>query len=131
MDEQNGLPGLSLPLPNPAPCPAPEKKHSGPGIVSFVLSLLAGLSFFTLLAIGIAMAMRNPEFFDDEGSDSLFLVIGLLGLVLGVVDVVALVLGIVGLCQKERKKLFAILGTVCSVLVLLLIAGLFLLGSAA
>lgn len=84
-----------------------EQKHSGIGIASFVTSITVGiLVFLTTVVSGIMVA--------SAASEEFFTIVGLLILALLSVDVVALGLGIGGLCQKDRKKIFAILGTVFS-----------------
>ncbi|MNP78488.1 hypothetical protein D3C76_1761140 [compost metagenome] len=55
----------------------------------------------------------------------------MLFLVSGLLDLIALILGIVGLAVKNRRKVFAILGTIFSALSLLLLVMLFVLGSLA
>jgi len=89
-----------------------EKKHSGLGIASFITSIVSGLLIFLLIVVAGVMEASTPGGIDEEsaGADMLGLFLfAFLGAAL-----VALGLGIGGLLQKERKKIFAILGTVFS-----------------
>lgn len=78
-----------------------KQEHSRLGIVSFITSLVAwGL---TIWQIGTA--------FGEDGNSMMagtFLILFL------VVTLPALGFGIVGLIQKDRKKVFALLGTILS-----------------
>lgn len=88
-----------------------EQKHSGLGIASFLISLMAG--FGLLATIVAALVVRSVLTRHTHGDEvhvaRMVFVVLLLGLIL--LDLVALGLGIAGLAQAERKKLFAILGT--------------------
>jgi hypothetical protein len=89
------------------------KKQSGLGIVSFSVLVAGGL---------IATAMIAPGWIQFSGTrmggsgENLILGGAALGFVFALV---ALGLGIAGLCQNGRKKGVAILGTVLSSLILL------------
>jgi hypothetical protein len=102
-----------------------ESKHTWLGIASFVLSMLTGAStcgLFALVAIGRAAGHVAQH---DHKVAQVILAICLILLVL--TNLLALGLGIAGLAQTERKRLFAVLGTVFASLqiagMLLLIAG--------
>ena len=84
-----------------------EQKHSGVGIASFITSIVVGILIFFLIVVSGVMVASMP-------SEGLFVVVGLFVIALLIADIVALGLGIGGLCQKDRKKIFAILGTVFS-----------------
>jgi len=84
-----------------------EQKHSGIGIASFITSIVVGILIFFVIVVSGVMAVSMP-------SEGLFVVVGLFVIALLIADIVALGLGIGGLCQKDRKKIFAILGTVFS-----------------
>lgn len=94
-----------------------EQKHSGIGIVSFITSIISGICIFLILVIAGVMEASSPGGMDEESASavvvglSLFAFLGMALLALG--------LGIGGLFQKERKKIFAILGTVFSSISLL------------
>lgn len=97
------------------PVVAVDLKHSGLGIASFVLSILVGLSIFaSLVAAVIAAESGGAEFSDDSGA-SMILGLAVMGLLL--LDLLALALGIGGLLQANRQKVFAILGTLFSFLI--------------
>src|SRR5688500_7975005 len=83
-------------------------KHSRLGIAAFALSLVAGIGLFGLVAIVmIQQAIDHPGHFGGN----LAQVLGLLWLCLvALLNLAALGLGIAGLVQADRKKLFAILG---------------------
>ncbi len=107
---------------------AGELKHSGLGIASFVISILSGILMFLLFAIAGVVGATTPGGMDEKSMVAI--VIGL-SLFAGLfVALLALGLGIGGLLQKERRKLFAILGTVASAATILGAVALLALGLA-
>lgn len=92
--------------------PEEQQKHSGIGIASFIVSLAPLILTFALLAILGAIETSSPGAMDEEST--MFVAISLFFLGLLVSGFVSLGLGIRGLAQKDRKKTFAILGTVFS-----------------
>ena len=107
---------------------APLKlKHSGPGIASFILFFaMAALFVALLIAItvqAVGLVDLKGESMDPEKLASKFegapefAVMSVLLFSTAIGNIIGLILGIVGLMQKERKKLFAILGTVLNGLV--------------
>lgn len=116
-------------------------KHSGLGIASFTIFVSMALIF--AISLG-SMAMNLTGLIDVESGQYdyedlerqiadmpglVLMSIALLGTLLG--NFVGLILGIVGLVQKERKKVFAILGTVLNGVVILGLALLVLVSVAA
>jgi hypothetical protein len=83
-------------------------KSSGLGIASFIISILAGLEILTMIIIGIIMEMRKPGWADEESLQ--VMLFGLLIIGGFVVSLVGLVLGITGLVQGGRSKVFPVLG---------------------
>lgn len=103
-----------------------ELKHSGLGIASFIMSLICGLGLFVIVFIAGMMSL-NEEM--DETS-SAAMIIGLAMFVFLGLEFIALILGIVGWTQKDRKSVFGILGTVFSAVVIVGMIGLIALGLA-
>jgi hypothetical protein len=103
----------SSPAPPTASSPAP--RHSGLGIASFVISLVAGA--LLLLFVGIAGVLTVSGGLDENSPQAVML--GLLIITILIVVLVALGLGIGGLVQRERKKIFAALGTIFSAAIFL------------
>jgi hypothetical protein len=112
----------------PVPSAPPSPKHSGLGIASFALSLVMGLSLFAMIGFATYMAAQNPEQFDEESPAAIVLGLGIMG-ALGLA-VIGLGLGIAGVAQSDRNKLFAILGLVFNGLVVLGVCGILGLGLA-
>jgi hypothetical protein len=104
-----------------------EQKHSGLGIASFITSFVASISLVLLVVIAGALEVSAPGWIDEESVAAM--VLGLFIFALLVVDIVALGLGIAGLIQKKRKKLFAILGTVFAAATILGILFLIVIGN--
>lgn len=94
-----------------------EMSHSGFGIASFVIGLVAGLLAFLLVLVTTVLETAQPGSIDDVTPLTVFLGYSFIGVL--VVDLLGLVLGIIGLCQSRRKKVFAALGVVLCCLVLL------------
>ncbi len=99
-------------IPTPAPDPAVRATHSRLGIVSLVASLIAG----ALLALAIGYEIAIVYLFDESYIPSDTLLASLLITATALVFF-ALGLGIGGLCQSGRRKLFSILGTFSSALI--------------
>lgn len=105
-----------------------ERKHSGKGIASFAINIMVGTALLLLAGI-ISVSEATPQI---EGVLDYFLLFissvvggavshlgewiaaGFIGAV--IVEIIALYLGWSGLAQKERKKVFAVLGTILSIL---------------
>ncbi|MDU4696077.1 MULTISPECIES: hypothetical protein [Paenibacillus] len=114
--------------------PAYRKKFSGPGIASFVLSLLAVIGYIASLTLITSTVLDLVDQPANVIAEDLMQRTGallgiLLFLVSGLLDLIALILGIIGLAIKNRRKVFAILGTIFSALSLLLLVMLFIMGS--
>lgn len=103
-----------------------EMKHSGVGIASFVMSLLSGISLFALFAIAGYMESQSATGMSED--DPTTMLLGFALIAAGLAQFLAAILGVVGLFQSNRKKLFAVLGTIFSVLAILLFGGLMVLG---
>ncbi len=89
--------------------PFPSLPHSGMGVASFTLSMVAGLGLLVIFAIAGVAESRSGGL--DEASP-LATAIGLVLLLAALANMVALGLGIAGLVQAGRNRLFATLGTV-------------------
>lgn len=105
-----------------------EKKHSGFGIASFITSIVSGLLIFLIMVVAGVMEASTPGGIDEESAGAAMVVLFLFAF-LGA-TLVALGLGIAGLLQKERKKIFAILGTVFSAVTLVVTIFLMIIGLA-
>ena len=89
-----------------------DQKHSGLGVASFIISIVAGGLQFLLLVVAGVMQVSTPGGMDKNSVAAVL--VGLFIFAFLFVSLVALALGIGGLVQKDRKKVFAILGTVFS-----------------
>ncbi|SFQ60168.1 hypothetical protein SAMN05216578_101338 [Halopseudomonas formosensis] len=103
-------------------------KHSGVGIASFVTSIVAGVLIFLLVIIAGVLEVSTPGGMDEESIAAVL--IGLFLFAFLGAELVALGLGIGGLIQKDRKKIFAILGVVFSATALLITLFILFLGLA-
>lgn len=105
----------------------PPEKHSRVGIVSFVLSILLGVVFFVSFCICVSLTLEAQQKTGAQGPvpgpEMLLPVCFMMGALFA--SIVPLGLGIGGICEKNSRKLFSILGTVFSGILLLIgIAGL-------
>ncbi|WP_438447586.1 hypothetical protein [Gorillibacterium sp. sgz5001074] len=117
----------------------PVRKHSGLGIASFILFGVMAVAFVALLVAFITQLASVIDFSDPDAVQSeevtqriqdmpelaviLFLMLGTFA-----GNLIGLVLGIVGCVQRERKKVFAVLGTVFNGLVIGFLALMFIIG---
>ncbi|HEX7056580.1 MAG TPA: hypothetical protein VF260_05215 [Bacilli bacterium] len=114
-------------------------KHSGLGIASFVIAMICialfvGIILFMAGNSGELISLAEERGFDLEADElpasvlSYMIYIGLLFLLELLLSLTGGILGVVGLFQKDRKKLFAVLGTVFNfggwaIFILLMILG--------
>jgi hypothetical protein len=89
-----------------------NQKHSGLGIASFVTSIVSSVSLFLTFLVAGVLEVSTPGGLDEESAAAI--VVGLCMFAFLFVALVSLGLGIGGLIQKDRTKLFAVLGTVFS-----------------
>jgi hypothetical protein len=104
-----------------------SQPHSGAGIVSCVLALLVLVCGVLAMLIAASAAEEDFEVMmeTDPAIAGLFVLFFLGG---GLLTLIGLVLGIVGLAQQDRNKVFAILGLCANGLFLLCGLGLMVLG---
>ena len=105
-----------------------EKKHSGIGITSFIMSIAGGVLTFILVVIAGVMEASAPGGMNEESVGAVLVGLCLFGFMF--LCLVALGLGIAGLCQQDRNKIFAILGTIFSAMTIIGTIGLVIIGLA-
>lgn len=106
-----------------------DQKHSGLGIASFAISILFGTLLFVLVGIAAYVEATTPGGMGETSGTATMLGIGFLGLL--AIGLVGVGLGIAGLFQPERRKLFSILGLSFSVVAMLAFSGLYVIGTMA
>ena len=90
-----------------------QHPHSRLGIASFIISIAAGILIFMLVVIAGVMEASAPGGMDEDSPAAVM--IGLFIFALLGASLVALCLGIAGVLQADRNRVFAILGTLFSV----------------
>jgi hypothetical protein len=97
-------------------------QHSGPGIASFVISMITLLGYIVSFVIAGAMATSILDEFGEISNDSsqAFLFLGLVVLGLAALNVIGVVLGIIGISLRNRRKVFGIIGTIINAVIILL-----------
>ena len=101
-------------------------KHSGIGIASFIISIVNGLFLFLLTAIAGIIETTTPGGMNEESPTAI--VVGLL-LFLGLgLNLVGTGLGIAGVMQKNHKRIFAVLGLVFNLGVIILVIAIMTIG---
>jgi hypothetical protein len=95
-----------------------ELKHSRWGIVSFALSMLAGISICGLFGLSGILQVSIPGGVSE--TSVLAVVLGLVIMSSVFINLIGLAFGIVGLFGKNRKRVFPTLGTIFNLVILLL-----------
>jgi len=103
-----------------------DQKHSGMGIASFIISLVIGVGVLLAIVIAGVIKVANPESLQDESIGTAL--IGLFVIACLFINLIGIGLGIAGLVQKNRKRIFSILGTIINGVVLIGIGSLILIG---
>lgn len=100
-----------------------EQKHSGVGIASFIVSVIIAIG---MLALFVCAAILHGH--GRDGSYPGQAIVGIVVIFLFFGDLAALGLGIACIFEKQRKKIFGILGLSFSALTILGTIGLVILG---
>ena len=101
-------------------------RHSGLGIASFIIGAIAVVLILLMILVAAAMAGKRPSRNAEETMEfmaGLFVCTGL------VASLVGLGLGLAGVLQADRNRVFAVIGLVLNGLLLLGAAGLILIGA--
>ena len=102
------------------------KKHSGFGIASFAMSLALGVFILGLFIYAGVLETNSPGGMDEESSEAIIIGLLIIGAILG--ELLALVLGIIGVAQSSYKRIFGILGISISGITLFLTLALMFVG---
>jgi len=104
-------------------------RHSGLGIASFILSLMVGaVEFLVIMAAGIVEA-TTPGGMDEQSMAAILIGLFILGGLMA--NMAGVGLGIAGLVQRDRKRVFSTLGLVFNGTAILGIVMLMVIGSMA
>jgi MFS family permease len=102
------------------------QKHSGLGIASFVCSIASAILSFVVFGIAGVLQASSPSGIDEKSPQAV--IIGLSAFALIFVSLVALGLGIASFFQRDRKKVYGILGTVFAIGICLCMAAVTIIG---
>ena len=86
-----------------------NQKHSGVGIASFILSICMFLIIIGAFGYVAYQEVNTPGGIKEESAEAI--VVGLAVIGCCALLMIGLILGVVGIFQKYRRKLFPILGT--------------------
>jgi hypothetical protein len=116
-----------------------REKHSKLGVTSLAIAALATVGIVALFVIAAVVGASalggtepqnlDPRSIQNSPAFAEFALVGLGLLACIILYCVGLVLGLVGIFQRRRKRLYAILGTVANGLAVLAIVSLLVLGA--
>ena len=95
---------------------APQK-HSGLGVASFITSIVSTIFIFMTIVVASVVEITSPGGMDESSATAIMVGLFLIAFVFA--SLIALGLGIGGIFQKERKKIFSVLGMIFSVVTLM------------
>ena len=105
---------------------APRLKHTGFGIASFVIALVAGATVFSVILIAGVLETQLPGGLGPDGPA--VMMVGFAFLAAMGLHLLGFGLGVGGIVQNDCKKVFAVLGLVFNSLVLIGSCGFLALG---
>lgn len=116
-----------------------RSRHSKLGVTSLVIAILATVGIVALFVIAALIGASvlgdagpqsiDPQSLQNSPAFARFALVGLGFLVCVITYFIGLVLGFVGVFQRRRKRLYAVLGTVANGLAVLVIISLLVLGA--
>ena len=100
------------------------QKHSGFGIASFIIAIIQGVTTAVVVILASVFAAKEPQ---SENEVALAIIgLAIFGGIFA--HLVGLGLGIAGVVQKDRKKVFSILGLIFNIVAVITIALLMIIG---
>jgi hypothetical protein len=102
-------------------------RHSGIGVASFITSVAVGVLMIGTLIVAGLMALSTSGGMTAKSAGPVMLGLSFVALLFA--DIVALALGIGGLCQSDCRRTFAVLGTVLSSGTIVLVVSLAVIGN--
>jgi len=102
-----------------------SKDNSNFGLTSFIMGLVSLTNLFSCFVFSAAVA----GFLNINNQEPMYTVVGLLMIIIGFVSIVGLGLGITSLAQKEKRKVFSILGLVTNIPIIMLLIVFWIIGS--
>ncbi|MFG0263445.1 MAG: hypothetical protein ACF788_13720 [Novipirellula sp. JB048] len=106
----------------------PALPHSGFGVASFLISILVGLGAIVVILLAGFVEASTPEGINEESA--LAVIMGLSIFAMVGMNILGIGLGVAGVCQADRARLFAILGLVFNGVVILGVIALMAIGVA-
>jgi len=103
-------------------------KHSGLGVASFILSVAIGVFDFVVVALAGLVEASTPGGMDEESVIAILIGLFILGGLAA--NLAGMGLGVAGLVQRDRKKVFSVLGLSFNTAIVFGIIGLMILGAA-
>ena len=85
-------------------------RHSGLGIASFIMSLVIALTVFILIVVAGILETTTPGGMDEDSPAAMIVGLFVIGGLIG--NLAGMALGITGMVQKNRKRIFSILGLI-------------------
>lgn len=106
--------------------PVVKPRHSGMGVASFATSVVAGLLIIVCYIAIISKTVASGGTLDKHSSFAI--ISGMIIMALLMCDMIALGLGIAGIIEKNRKRIYAILGIIISAVMILMVISLTIVG---
>ena len=100
--------------------------YSGLGIASFAVSLIAAVLTLALIGVCAALVYSQPDSLDEDSP--LAMVVGMAMMVGVFAELAAAALGIGSLFQRDRRKLYGVLGLIFAIATLVGVAALIVFG---
>ena len=101
-------------------------KHSGLGVASFIMSIVLGVSDFAIFIFAGIVEAGTPGGMDEESVVAILIGLFIIGSVFA--NVAGVALGIAGVVQRDRQKVFSILGVAFNAAIILGMIGLIIIG---
>lgn len=110
--------------------PPVDKKHSGLGITSFVLSVISLIGYIIMASLGNVMLEPyvTPEGITQPTQESLDAMTSLAAvfLIIVFINLIGFIIGMIGTFSKKQKKSYSVIGAIINGVVLLTIVVLFI-----
>lgn len=117
---------LTTPIVRKRMPPMENAKHSGLGIASFCVSLLTALGIFATIAVASVMELSTPGGMDEDAPSTV--IVGLIIIAGILIAFGSAIAGLASCFQRDRLKIFGILGAGIGGLAALATLGLIVIG---